>query len=189
MRRTLLTACAITLLFSGSALAFEGCNGGVKWLQYTAPGHEFSIQYPNTARPEVLDEKQVPGLLLHTAFAFEQPIIMNGVSLRLSLQVSVWHNTSHLSAQEWAKQHSDPHLVSAAGALKVATFDGYMIRSTNMVAQIIYIYIASADRIYQLHYTDIADGQDIPIPSELKSCWRELLDRMIQSFSPEIQRQ
>jgi hypothetical protein len=89
--------------------------------------------------------------------------------------------------ETWAKQHTNSHFVTGAGKIKIGTFDGYMIRSTNLVAPIIYMYVANGDRIYQLHYTDIVDEQETSTSSEFKSCWKKLLNQMIQSFSPTSQ--
>jgi len=163
--------------------AADGCpKSGVKWKAYTAPNHEFAIQYPGTTHPEISLDTQT-ALLSRTIFQFVQPFQTdsNNGSLRFSVQISVWRNPRQITAEAWAKQNTNQQLISDARQIQVGTFDGYILRETNQIAWVVHLFVARSDRIYEVTYTDIASN-DTLISDATAACWKATLGHMIDSF-------
>ena len=160
-----------------------GCSQDSYWNEYVAPDRDFDISYPNTASPRVLQEK-IAGLLSRTSFPFSQPFDAgkgNRGTIAFDVQVSIWLNPHTLTAEQWAKRDSDPALTSDAGPRTVSGLKGFGLRKSDLASWSFEIYVARADRMYEITYLDIAKDNDL-INTATADCWKSVLDKMTNSF-------
>jgi hypothetical protein len=155
----------------------------VKWKTYTAPDGDYVIQYPSTASPQMSPDK-LPGMVSRMILDFEQPFQTadSGGSIRFSVQVSVWMNPDKLTAETWARQNTNPQLVSEGHRQKVGGLEGYVLRESNLTAREVHLYAAQNNRMYEVQYMDVATDNTL-ITDATAACWKAVLQKIMNSFS------
>jgi hypothetical protein len=153
----------------------------IPWLTYSNSSEGFAIQYPSTTHPETLQDKE-PNLVSRVAFGFEQSFQKGQDSgfLKFRFQISLWRNTNQLSAELWAKEHTNAKLTSAVRPMRVANRQGVVVKTTNLAWSSVKIFVADRDSIYELSYTDIASNEILS--KAVRSHWTGIFNGMLDSF-------
>jgi hypothetical protein len=186
MWRGFVLSSVTVLAITSTAHAANMCPGtNGKWNLYTAPDKEFVLEYPSTTHADISGEKEIPGLLSRTLFIFEQPLQAGDSSglirFSFSLKVSVWENPKRLSPEDWATQHTNPHFVSNAGPRRIGGRDAYVLHASTLASWTVETFVGASDRMYELTYPDMSEGE--LIPPAIRSCWTNVLDKMVTSFA------
>ncbi len=159
-----------------------GEDVGDKWRKYSDASQRFQIEYPSATEPKNIQDGE-SAMLSHMAFEFEQPFRSgpDAGSLKFQLQISVWQNTNHLSAEEWARQHTNPKLILESRSARLAGQTGVVLRTTNLAWPSVNYFVADRDQVYELNYPDIAANKQT-LTEELRAKWTATFNRMVESF-------